>query len=126
MDHAPTSSEIISECLKRYGEGQLFFRRDGLEFEAQRVRQRQDYLESHPEIDEQHRHAIAQAAVTPGMTREEVVAAWGLLSADTRMSFGHVKDDRRAAYAVFTGFAVGAAIDSHLVIIERDFIKWIR
>ena len=58
------SSEIISECVKKHGNGELFFRPDGLEFEDRRTAMRQAYLETHPELDEQHRLAISKAAMT--------------------------------------------------------------
>ena len=101
------SNEIISECSKEYGKGNLFFRMDGLQFEARRAAVRSKYLELHPEIETQHRHAILKAAVTPGMARDQVIAGWGLIDEDTRTAFGHVTDDQRAGYGYFTGFAVG-------------------
>ncbi len=101
------SSEIISACLKRYGHGELFFRRDGLEFEDRRAAMRQAYLETHRELKDEYQQSIARAAITPGMTKPDVIAAWGLLEEDTRMAFGHVVDDSRAVYAYFTGFTVG-------------------
>ena len=79
------SSEIISECVKEHGSGELFFRRDGLEFESRRVEARQAYLAAQTELDEGHRLAISQAAITPGMTKPQVTAAWGLLEEDTRL-----------------------------------------
>ena len=102
------SGEIIAECLKKYGQGELFARTDGLQFEAQRADVRRAYLEAHPETSPQHREAILNAAITPGMTRDEVIAAWGLIEKDTRTSFGQVTEDRRVAYAYFTGIEVGA------------------
>jgi hypothetical protein len=107
MDIDINSGEIISECLKQYGRGELFARTDGLQFEAQRAEARRAYLEAHPETDPQHREAILNAAITPGMTRNEVIAAWGLLEEDTRTSFGHVTEDSRVAFAYFTGIEVG-------------------
>ena len=102
------SSEIIAECLKEYGQGALFPRTDGLQFEARRAAARQQYLESHPQLGPKHRQLILQATVTPGMTREDVIAAWGLLEEDTRIVFGHVTDNRLNAYAYFKGFPIGA------------------
>jgi hypothetical protein len=107
MSFEVNSGRIISECLKEHGKGNLFFRADGLEFEERRELARRTYLESHPEIDPAHRQAILKAAITPGMTQNDVITAWGLFEEDTRTVFGHVTDDRRAAYAYFTGFAVG-------------------
>src|SRR6185503_20837454 len=103
MDIDINSGEIISECLKEYGQGKLFARTDGLQFEPRRAEVRRAYLEAHPETDPQHREAILNAAITPGMTRDEVIAAWGLLEEDTRTSFGHVTEDRWIAFAYFTG-----------------------
>lgn len=97
------SSEIIPACLKEHGKGELFFRGDGLEFEARRAKVRQAYLASHPEISEKHRLAISKTAITPGMTKLEVTAAWGLLEEDTRMALGNVTDDEHAVYGYFTG-----------------------
>jgi hypothetical protein len=108
MNTEINSSEIILECLKEHGKGKLFFRADGLEFEEQRVQARHLYIESHPEINPEHGEAILKAAITPGMTREEAIAGWGLLAEDTRSSFGNVTYDQRASYACFTGLDVGA------------------
>jgi hypothetical protein len=107
MDLDVNSGEIISECLKQHGRGELFARTDGLQFEAQRAEARRLYLEAHPDTESTHREAILNAAITPGMTRNEVIAAWGLLEEDTRTSFGHVTDDRWIAFAYFTGIEVG-------------------
>jgi hypothetical protein len=117
------SSEIISECLQKYGNGELFPRTDGLQFEARRAEARRRYLESHPLLDPEHRQAILQAAATPGMTREDLIAAWGLLEEDTRMVFGHVTEDRLNAYAYFKGFAVGEAYALYL---RDDIVVGIR
>jgi hypothetical protein len=103
---AVNSNEIISECLKEYGKGELFFRADGLEFEERRTQVRSKYLASDPEVEPEYREAILQAAITPGMTMEQVIAAWGLLEEDTRTVFGHVAADEHSAYAYFTGFNV--------------------
>lgn len=108
MDLEVNSGELISECRKQYGNGQFFPRTDGLRFEARRVIARREYLDAHPEINPQHREAILNAAITPGMTRADVIAAWGLLEEDTRLVFGHVTADyRQPAYAYFKGFDVG-------------------
>lgn|GEM_PF-2294189 len=101
------SGEIIFECLKQHGQGEFFSRRDGLEFSAARAAARRDYLDSHPEIIPPYRDAILKAAITPGMTRAEVIAAWGLLEEDTRLVFGHVTQNGRTTYACFKGFDVG-------------------
>ena len=100
-----TSGQIVFDCLKEYGKGELFLRTDGLQFEERRARVRLQYLEAHPETA--HYNAIENAAVTPGMTRAEVIAAWGLIEEDTRMAFGHVTEERRVAFAYFTGIEVG-------------------
>ena len=62
MDVEINSHEIISECLKQYGKGKLFFRTDGLEFEERRAESRREYLESHPgtEPETGHKH-LAEA-----------------------------------------------------------------
>jgi hypothetical protein len=114
MDFEINSSEIIFECLKEHGKGKLFFRSDGLEFESQRAELRTKYLESHPETENEHREAIVRAAITPGMTRDEVIAGWGLLDEDTQTVFGHVTDDQRSGFGYFTGFAVGEAYAIYL------------
>lgn len=101
------SSEIVFECLKEHGKGKLFFRTDGLQFESRRAEVRSQYLEAHPEIKTEHREAILKGAITPGMTRDEVIAGWGLVEEDTRTAFGHVVDDQRSGFGYFTGFAVG-------------------
>jgi hypothetical protein len=113
------SSEIIYECLKEHGKGSLFFRTDGLQFEARRAQLRREYLQTRPETTPQHHEAILKAAVTPGMTKPEVTAAWGLIEEDTRTAFGHVTDDERAAYAYFTGFAVG---ESYALYFKDDVV----
>ena len=102
-----TSYKIIAECRKRHGLGKLFFRTDGLEQEERRAALRQRFLEANPNIGADHRAAILKAAVTPGMTRGEATAAWGLLDEDTRNVYGHVTEEGRSAYAYFTGFSVG-------------------
>ncbi|MDX6614567.1 MAG: hypothetical protein QOD75_3753 [Blastocatellia bacterium] len=108
MDLEINSGLIISECLKHHGQGQLFFRADGLAFETRRSEARLEYLAAHDDIDPPTRAAILAAAITPGMTRNEVIAAWGLLEEDTRTAFGHVTEERRQAFAYFTGLEVGA------------------
>ena len=113
-----TSDEIICECLKQYGKGELFRRNDGLQFEERRAQIRREYLESHPETT--HRQAIMKAAVTPGMTRAELIAAWGLIEEDTRMAFGHVTEERRRAFACFTGIEVG----TRYALFFQDDILW--
>jgi hypothetical protein len=102
MNWEITSAQIISECLKEHGKGQLFFRTDGLEFEERRSELRRNYLDARETASPENRAAIVKAAITPGMTREEVSAAWGLLEEDTRLSFGNVTDDGSAVYAFFT------------------------
>jgi hypothetical protein len=48
------------------------------------------------------------------MTREQLIAAWGLLEEDTRTVFGHVTDDGLSAYAYFNGFTIGASYTLYL------------
>ena len=117
------SSEIIYECLKEHGKGSRFSRTDGLQFEARRAELRREYLERHPETAPEHREAILQAAVTPGMTKPEVTAAWGLLEEDTRTAFGHVTEDDHNAFAYFTGFAVG---ESYALCFKDDVVVAVR
>jgi hypothetical protein len=118
-----TSYQLISECLKEYGKGDLFFRADGLQSDKRRAELRLAYLEAHPKTKAEHRDAIAKAAITPGMTKSEVTAAWGLLEEDTRMVFGHVTDDTLAVYACFTGFAVG---ESYALYFKDDVVIGVR
>ena len=104
----PLSYKIIAECRKRHGMGKLFFRTDGLQHEERRAALRERFLEANPDIVTDHRAAILKAAVTPGMTRGEATAAWGLLDEDTQNAYGHVTEESQTAYAYFTGFSVGA------------------
>src|SRR5437764_6004626 len=104
----PLSYKIINECRKRHGLGKLFFRTDGLQHEERRAALRERFLEANPHIVADHRAAILKAAVTPGMTRGEATAAWGLLDEDTQNAYGHVTEEGQIAYAYFTGFSVGA------------------
>lgn len=120
---AVNSNEIISECLKEYGKGKLFFRADGLEFEKRRTQVRNKYLESHPEVEPEYRGVILQAAITPGMTREQVIAAWGLFEEDSRTVFGHVVEDEHSAYAYFTGFEVRGR---HALYLKDDVVLGVR
>jgi hypothetical protein len=117
------SHEIISACLKEHGKAELFFRTDGLQFEERRALARREYLESHPRIEPGHREAILKAAATPGMSREEITAAWGLLDEDTRVAFGHVTSDRFSAYAYFTGLSVGT---NYALYLKDDIVLGIR
>jgi hypothetical protein len=123
MIYEINSGEIVSECLKEHGKGQLFFRADGLEFEETRVEARRQYLEAHPEIDAEYRDAIQKAAVTPGMMRSDVIAAWGLLQEDTRTVFGHVTSEDRVAYAYFTGLNVG---ECYAIYLNDDVVIGVR
>ena len=123
MNTEINSSEIILECLKEHGKGKLFFRADGLAFEEQRAQARCVYIESHPEINPEHGEAILKAAITPGMTREEVIAAWGLLAEDTRSSFGNVTYDQRASYSCFTGLNVG---ERYALYLKDDVVVSVR
>src|SRR5687767_11575076 len=78
MGHGQVAEFIMEQCLLGRGRGQLFLRRDGLENTPGRVAARRDYLEAHPETRPEYREAILEAGITPGMTRRETVAAWGL------------------------------------------------
>lgn len=123
ISFAVNSNEIISECLKEHGKGELFRRADGLEFEERRVNARNKYLESHPETEPEYREAILNAAITPGMTREQAIAAWGLFEEDTRTVFGNVAEDEHSAYAYFTGFEVGGR---HALYLKDEVVLGIR
>jgi hypothetical protein len=110
-----SSYEIVAEFRKRHGAGQFFFRTDGLQQEERRAALRRRFLEAYPGITAGHRAAILRAAVTPGMTRGEMTAAWGLLEEDTRNVYGHVVDAGHTAYAYFTGFGVGAGYGLYML-----------
>lgn len=99
--------DIIEECRRQYGAGELFPRTDGLEWEESRAAQRRRFLEANPDITTEHRAAILKAAVTPGMSRGEATAAWGLLDEETAGVYGNVVERRSGVYAYFTGFNVG-------------------
>ena len=70
---------IIGECRKRYGEGEVFYRGDGLAFEERRAAKREAYLRDHPETSPEYRGLIEKGGVTPGMSHGESIAAWGLV-----------------------------------------------
>lgn len=110
-----TSYRIISECRKHFGDGRLFLRTDGQQHEERRNALRQRFLEANPEIGSHHRELILKAAVTPGMTRGEATAAWGLLDEDTRNVFGHVTEEGSITYAYFTGFDVGGVYTLYMI-----------
>lgn len=110
-----TSYEIITECQKYHGAGKLFFRSDGLQNEERRDAQRHRFLEANPGIGTERRKQILSAGVTPGMTRGEATAAWGLLDEDTRNVFGHVTEAPRTTYAYFTGFDVGTIYTLYMI-----------
>jgi hypothetical protein len=118
-----TSYEIIAECCKRHGLGELFFRTDGLEQESRRAALRQRFLEANPDIGVDYSAAILKAAVTPGMTRGEATAAWGLLDEDTQNAYGHVTEEGQVAYAYFTGFSVGT---SYALYMKDDVVAGVR
>lgn len=117
------SSEIISQCEQNHGQGRVFFRTDGLQFEERRARLRREYLDGHPATRADRRAAILSASATPGMTREELSAAWGLLEEDTRMVFGHVTETPIGAFAYFTGFEIG---ESYAVYLRDDVVLGIK
>jgi len=116
-----SSGQVISDCLKEHGKGELFLRTDGLQFEERRARVRREYLEAHPETV--HYEAIMKAGVTPGMTRAEVIAAWGLIEEDTRMAFGHFTEEPGSAFAYFTGIEVGG---HYALYFRNDYLKGVR
>lgn len=107
MDLELNSTEIIEGCSQEHGKGRRFYRTDGLQFEERRAADRLTYIESHPATNDEHREAILSAAAIPGMTTEELTAAWGLLEEDTRMVFGHVTEISRGTFGYFTGFRIG-------------------
>jgi hypothetical protein len=115
--------DIIIECRKRHGAGELFPRTDGLQQEQRRAALRRRFLEANPDITASHLDAILRAAVTPGMTRGEATAAWGLLDEDTANVYGHVVDSRTSVYAYFTGFNVGA---TYALYMSDDLVAGVR
>ena len=116
---------IIDECRRRYGEGQVFYRGDGLAFEERRAAKRAAYLQAHPETSPEYRGLIAGGGVTPGMSHAESVAAWGLVEEDMRDTTGRKTADEHHGYAYYYGFNVGRPyvlylIDSTLAGVRED------
>ncbi|MBC8030482.1 MAG: hypothetical protein H7Z16_10255 [Pyrinomonadaceae bacterium] len=119
----PTSHQIIAECRKRHGAGKHFPRTDGLQREERRDALRQRFLDANPDIGDSTRQLILQATATPGMSRAEATAAWGLLDEDTVNVFGNVTEDRTITYAYFTGFDVGGLYTLYMM---DDMVAGIR
>lgn len=69
---------IWSECAKGHGRGKLFPRADALGRDPQAAEKRRRYAAQRPELAPERRDAILAGAITPGMTRDEVAAAWNL------------------------------------------------
>ena len=116
---------IIDQCRKRYGEGEVFYRADGLAFEGRRAAKRAAYLGAHPETRPEYRELIERGGLTPGMSHAESVAAWGLIEEDTRDTGGRSTADERHHYAYYFGFNVGRPyvlylIDDTVVGVEED------
>ena len=98
---------IIGECLEGYGAGEVFYRGDGLAFEERRAAKRAAYLQEHPETSPEYRELIEKGGVTPGMSRFEAIAAWGLVEEDIKDVGGRMTADEHHAYAYYYGFNVG-------------------
>lgn len=116
---------IIDECRKRYGEGEVFYRGDGLAFEERRAAKRAAYLQAHPETRPEYRELIEKGGLTPGMSHAESVAAWGLIEEDMRHTGGRSTADNQHHYAYYYGFDVGRPyvlylIDDTVVGVEED------
>lgn len=101
-----TRDAVVSECLKFHGWGESFARADGLEHEESR-RALRDALIAGRKVRPERRESVLRAEVTPGMSKSEVTAAWGLTHADARDVYGHVAAVGSTTYAYFTGFEVG-------------------
>ena len=114
MGHGEIPYLIMSSCDERRGEGLVFFRRDGLEFSPERVRLRAEYLRQHPDIKPEYRRALERAGVTHGMTRWEVIAAWGLLEEDFKTVGGRRTADTYNSYEWWLGFRIGQHYDFSL------------
>lgn len=116
---------IIGECRKRYGEGRVFYRGDGLAFEERRAAKRAAYLRDHPETKPEYRELIERGGLTPGMSHAESVAAWGLVEEDMRDTGGRSTADAHHSYAYYFGFNVGRPyvlylIDNTVVGVQED------
>jgi hypothetical protein len=121
MGHGQISDFIISECLSGQGRGQLFLRRDGLENTPERVKAREEYLEAHPETSAQYRRAILAAGITPGMTRWEVVAAWGLDEKERNSAYCRETADGHSSYQSWHAFKIGGT--SYTLYIAGDMLS---
>ena len=106
---------IISECRQYYGHGQVFYRTDGLAFEERRAAKRDAYLREHPETRPEYRDLIEKAGVTPGMLRDELIAAWGLIQEDLSNLVGRKTADEHDYYARWRGFNVGRPYEVFLI-----------
>ena len=93
----------------RRGEGQLFLRRDGLENTPERVAARHAYLEAYPDTRPEYRMAILEAGITPGMTRRETVAAWGLDEKELRSFSCRSTASGDKNYYSYHGLKIGAS-----------------
>lgn len=107
MGREEVVSLIIDECRKRYGAGEVFYRGDGLAFHGWRATRREDYLRAHPETRPEHRELIRRAGVTPGMSRAEFAAAWGIIEDDMRDVSARKTADGGHVYARWSGLYVG-------------------
>ena len=118
-----THEQVVSECLKFHGWGEFFPRTDGLEHEAGREAARRQFLDEHRDTRPEHADAILRAAVTPGMKKEEVSAAWGLTHSDARDVYGHLAVLGGTSYSCFTGFRLG---ESYAVCLIGELIVGVR
>ena len=115
MGRERAGGPIIEECLKRHGEGEVFHRTDGLAFYGWRAIKRAAYLREHPETRPERRELIKSAGVTPGMTRDEAVAAWGLIEDDTRDLDASESAEGGRVYARLRGLHVGRPYTLYLI-----------
>ena len=106
---------IIEACRKRYGQGEVFYRGDGLAFEERRAAKRAAYLRAHPETRPEYRELIERGGLTPGMSHAESIAAWGLIEEDMRDTRGRETADEQHHYTYYYGFNVGRPYVLHLI-----------
>ena len=98
---------VAEACRSRYGWARDFPRTDGLERHPSREALRDAYLREHPETAPHHCELIWKATVTVGMTKGEVIAAWGLIEEDLSAAVGRLTADDEHAYEWWTNFEVG-------------------
>lgn len=107
MGHGQVAEFIRDMCWRGEVAGLLFLRRDGLENTPERVAKRHAYLEAHPETRPEYRKAILEAGVTPGKTRRETVAAWGLDEQELRSFSCRMTAFGDKSYYSYHGLKIG-------------------